>query len=174
MLCTFAGVRRSIKTSHNKSISVHVQYRKWFNSNKSRTFWSVINVNSRHTSIYTQCMCATIVTIFSYKRVHVFFFFWTFCGCSTARIASSNTVFKPFCVSAEHSRYFTAPISFCICNPCGYVMGASRFSFSFSIVSLSSRKSSFVPTRMMGVFGQWWLTSGYHYTGWGETITGGG
>ena len=66
--CTFAGVQRSIRTSHNKSISVHVQYRKWFNSNKSWTFWSVINVNSRHTSIYTQCMWATIVTIFSYKR----------------------------------------------------------------------------------------------------------
>ena len=108
-------------------------------------------------------MCVVAVAILSYKRMHVFFFFWTFCGCRTARIASSNTVFKPFCVSAEHSRYFTALISFCICSPCGYVMGASRFSLSFSIVSLSSRRSSFVPTRIIGVFGQWWLTSGYHY-----------
>lgn len=32
----------------------------------------------------------------------------------TARMASSKTVFKPFCVNAEHSRYFTAPMSFAI------------------------------------------------------------
>ena len=42
-------------------------------------------------------------------------------------------------------------------------IGASRFSFSFSTVSLSSRKSNFVPTRMIGVLGQWWETSGNHY-----------
>ena len=38
-------------------------------------------------------------------------------GQSTARMASSNTVFRPFCVSAEHSKYFTAPISFAIAKP---------------------------------------------------------
>lgn len=41
-------------------------------------------------------------------------------------------------------------------------MGFSFFSLSFSIVSLSSRRSSLVPTRIMGVLGQWCLTSGYH------------
>ena len=46
---------------------------------------------------------------------------------------------------------------------CGYVIGANRLSLSFSMVSLSSLKSSLVPTRMMGVLGQWWLTSGYHF-----------
>ncbi len=46
---------------------------------------------------------------------------------------------------------------------CGYVMGLRRLSLSFSIVSLSSLRSSLVPTRMMGVLGQWWLTSGYHF-----------
>lgn len=30
------------------------------------------------------------------------------CGQSTARMASSNTVFRPRWVKAEHSRYFTA------------------------------------------------------------------
>lgn len=45
------------------------------------------------------------------------------------------------------------------------MMGVSFFSFSFSIVSLSSRRSSLVPTRMMGVLGQWCLTSGYHWGG---------
>jgi len=39
-------------------------------------------------------------------------------GHNTARIASSNTVLRPFCVSAEHSKYFTAPISFAIAKPC--------------------------------------------------------
>ena len=43
-------------------------------------------------------------------------------------------------------------------------MGASFFSFSFSMVSFSSLRSSLVPTRMMGVEGQWWRTSGYHWT----------
>ena len=31
------------------------------------------------------------------------------------------------------------------------------------MVSLSSRKSSFVPTRTMGVLVQWWVTSGNHW-----------
>ena len=45
---------------------------------------------------------------------------------------------------------------------CGYVMGANLFSFSFSMVSLSSLKSNLVPTKMIGTFGQWCRTSGYH------------
>ena len=80
-------------------------------------------------------------------------------------MASSNTCLSPFCVRAEHSRYLTDPTSFIICRPWGYVIGANFFSLSFSIVSLSSLRSSFVPTRMMGVLGQWWLTSGYHCGG---------
>jgi hypothetical protein len=44
-------------------------------------------------------------------------------------------------------------------------MGANFFSFSFSMVSLSSRRSSLVPTRMMGVLGQWCRTSGNHWAG---------
>ena len=79
--------------------------------------------------------------------------------------ALSNTLSKPFCVSAEHSRYSTAPSSCCISCPSEYEMGLSLFSASFSIVAESSRRSSFVPTRMMGVSGQLCLTSGYHYRG---------
>lgn len=41
-------------------------------------------------------------------------------------------------------------------------MGASFLSRSRSMVSLSSRRSSLVPTRRMGVWGQWCRTSGYH------------
>lgn len=35
----------------------------------------------------------------------------------TARMASSNTVFKPFCVRAEHSKYLTAPMSRAMATP---------------------------------------------------------
>lgn len=38
-------------------------------------------------------------------------------GDSTARIASSKTFFRPFCVNAEHSRYLTALISLHIVRP---------------------------------------------------------
>lgn len=44
----------------------------------------------------------------------------------TARIASSKTFFSPFCVSAEHSRYFTAEISLCICTPAAKGIGCIR------------------------------------------------
>lgn len=43
------------------------------------------------------------------NMVHLFPLFFTGGGHSTARMASSNTVFRPRWVSAEHSRYFTAP-----------------------------------------------------------------
>jgi hypothetical protein len=52
-------------------------------------------------------------------------------GLKTPLIASSNTFFKPFCVKAEHSKYFTADISLAICTPWGYEIGAMRFSLSF-------------------------------------------
>ena len=63
-----------------------------------------------------------------------------------------QTMHLTSCVRAEHSRYFTAPISSIISKPCGYVIGANPFSFSFSVVSLSSLKSSLVPTNITGVF----------------------
>lgn len=88
----------------------------------------------------------------SMKHLRGFFGFGA--GHNTARMASSKTVLRPFWVNAEHSRYLTAPTSFAIESPCGYVIGARRFSFSFSMVSLSSLKSNLVPTRMIGTFGQ--------------------
>lgn len=45
-----------------------------------------------------------------YSSRHFLFLFFTGGGHRTARIASSNTVLRPRCVSAEHSRYFTAPV----------------------------------------------------------------
>lgn len=44
-----------------------------------------------------------------YSSRHFLFLFFTGGGHRTARMASSNTVLRPRCVSAEHSRYFTAP-----------------------------------------------------------------
>ena len=45
-----------------------------------------------------------------HKSRHFLFRFLTGGGQRTARIASSNTVLRPRCVSAEHSRYLTAPV----------------------------------------------------------------
>lgn len=44
-----------------------------------------------------------------YSSRHFLFLFLTGGGQRTARIASSKTVLRPRWVSAEHSRYFTAP-----------------------------------------------------------------
>ena len=49
--------------------------------------------------------------------MHRRFGFGLITGHNTARMASSKTVFKPFCVNAEHSKYFTEPISFAIARP---------------------------------------------------------
>lgn len=72
----------------------------------------------------------------------------------TALIASSKTLLRPFCVRAEHSMNLTALISLALAIPCSKEMGAWFFSRSLSMVSLSSRRSSLVPTKMTGVFGQ--------------------
>lgn len=54
-----------------------------------------------------------------YRIEHLRLFFGGMMGQRTARIASSNTVFRPFWVRAEHSRYLTAPISLAMASPCG-------------------------------------------------------
>lgn len=53
----------------------------------------------------------------SHRRTHLWDFFGGKTGHKTARIASSKTVFNPFWVSAEHSKYFTELISFAIARP---------------------------------------------------------
>lgn len=54
-----------------------------------------------------------------YRIEHLRLFFGGMMGQRTARIASSNTVLRPFWVRAEHSRYLTAPISLAMASPCG-------------------------------------------------------
>lgn len=85
-------------------------------------------------------------------------------GSSAAKIASSKTFFKPFCVSAEHSTYLTAFSSLASFSPCSTDMGFCLFLASFSIVVLSSLRSTCVPTSRKGVFWQWWVISGTHFS----------
>ena len=80
----------------------------------------------------------------------------------TYLIASSNTLLRFLCVRAEHSRYLTALISLATCTACSYCMGCILRWRSCSLTSGSSRKSSLVPTRMMGTPGAWCSISGYH------------
>jgi len=71
----------------------------------------------------------------------------------TYLIASSKTLLRFLCVRAEHSRYLTALISLATCTACSYCMGCILRWRSCSLTSGSSRKSSLVPTRMMGTPG---------------------
>lgn len=81
---------------------------------------------------------------------------------TTHRIASSKTLFKFRCVSAEHSKYFWALISLATMTACSYCMGAIFFCLRLSLVASSSLRSSLVPTRIIGTPGAWWSISGYH------------
>lgn len=101
------------------------------------------------------------------SNVH-FLFFGCSGGSSAAKIASSKTFFKPFCVNAEHSTYLTALSSRANFSADSTAMGFCLFLASFSIVPASSRKSTWVPTSRNGVFGQWWVISGTH---WNEKQT---
>lgn len=67
---------------------------------------------------YSTILFATLrvlETAIVYSNVQDFLLFGV--GGMAARTASSNTIFNPSCVRAEHSRYLLAPISFCICSP---------------------------------------------------------
>lgn len=57
--------------------------------------------------------------MWGYSSLQCFFFLGLGCGHKTARIASSKTFLRPFCVRAEHSRYLTAPISLAMASPWG-------------------------------------------------------
>ena len=52
-----------------------------------------------------------------HKKPHLDPFFGLGTGQRTALIASSKTVFRPFCFKALHSRYLTAPISLAMARP---------------------------------------------------------
>ena len=79
-------------------------------------------------------------------------------------LTSSNTSFNLYCVNAEHSTYLTAPNSFAIRSPSSLRTGDIRCFASFSRTELSSRRSACVPTIRQGTPGQWWCTSGNHFS----------
>lgn len=64
----------------------------------------------------------------------------------------------PFCVSAEHSTYLTAPSSRARRSPASGGTGRCFCRASFSSTAGSSRKSTWVPTIKQGTPGQWWCT----------------
>lgn len=80
------------------------------------------------------------------------------------RRTSSNTFFKFLCVSAEHSTYLTAPSSFANLRPSSSGTGVCFWRASFSRTVGSSRRSICVPTMRHGTPGQWWKTSGNHFS----------
>lgn len=67
------------------------------------------------------------------------------------------------CVRAEHSTYLTALSSRASLSPLSGHRGRCLFFASFSMVLLSSRRSTCVPTNRNGVRGQWWEISGTHW-----------
>jgi hypothetical protein len=77
---------------------------------------------------------------------------------------SSNTSFSLYCVKAEHSTYLTAPSSRAIRSPSSRLTGAILCFASLSFTELSSLRSTCVPTIRHGTPGQWWCTSGNHFS----------
>lgn len=77
---------------------------------------------------------------------------------------SSNTSFSLYCVRAEHSTYLTAPSSLAMRSPSSFFTGAILCFASFSLTFPSSRRSTCVPTIKHGTPGQWWCTSGNHFS----------
>ena len=77
---------------------------------------------------------------------------------------SSKTSFNLYWVSAEHSTYLIAPKSLAILSPSSLRTGCIRCLASFSRTCGSSRRSVCVPTMRQGTPGQWWCTSGNHFS----------
>lgn len=77
---------------------------------------------------------------------------------------SSNTSLSLYCVSALHSTYFTAPRSFAMRSPSSFRTGCIFCLASFSRTLGSSLRSTCVPTMRQGTPGQWWCTSGNHFS----------
>lgn len=84
-------------------------------------------------------------------------------GCG-ATLTSSKTSLSLYCVRAEHSTYFTAPSSLAIRSPSSLRIGCIFWRASFSRTAGSSRRSVWVPTIRQGTPGQWWCTSGNHFS----------
>jgi hypothetical protein len=76
--------------------------------------------------------------------------------------ASSNTSSTPVISLLLHSMYW-APIRSATAAPCSGVTGVRPWVLRRSIQVRFVRRSDLRPTRIRGVSGQKWRTSGYHY-----------
>lgn len=83
---------------------------------------------------------------------------------SDSRTGKRKGELTPFCVSAEHSTYLTAPSSRASRSPASGGTGRCFCLASLSSTAGSSRKSTWVPTMRHGTPGQWWCTSGNHFS----------
>lgn len=81
-----------------------------------------------------------------------------------SRLTSSNTSLSLYCVRALHSTYFTAPSSLAILSPSSFRTGCIFCLASLSLTPGSSLRSTCVPTIRQGTPGQWWWTSGNHFS----------
>lgn len=77
-------------------------------------------------------------------------------------MASSKTSATPFCSLAEHSTYL-APMRLATAWPCSGVTGVRPCVRRSSMQARLWRRSDLRPTRIRGVVGQKWRTSGYHF-----------
>lgn len=78
-------------------------------------------------------------------------------------MANSKTSETPFCSFAEHSTYL-AFILFATASPCSGVTGVRPCVRRSSMQARLVRRSDLRPTRIRGVVGQKWRTSGYHWS----------
>lgn len=85
-------------------------------------------------------------------------------GSSAATIASSKTSLSLYWVNALHSTYLTAPRSLAMRSPSSLRTGCIFCFASLSRTDGSSRRSVCVPTIRQGTPGQWWWTSGNHFS----------
>lgn len=153
------------KEGHLWSWSTHPIEKCWFLKFRNK---KLVNDIINNFIIETGSLCIHPITNDSvygyiYKMTQCRFFLGSG-GSRAANMASSKTFFNPRCVSAEHSTYLTAFNSFASFSPCSEVIGFCLFLASFSTVAASSRRSIWVPTRRNGVFWQWCVISGTHFS----------
>ena len=89
--------------------------------------------------------------------------YWSL-GIDNRELASSKTSFNLYWVKAEHSTYLTAPSSLAIRSPSSLLTGCILCLANLSLTAASSRRSTCVPTIRQGTPGQWWWTSGNHFS----------
>ncbi len=109
-------------------------------------------------TIIPSIIIATYIISYSFYNSKHFFFIFLFLlvsGFKDKRHASSNIGFIPVCCFAEHSKYLA--IFSLVCSP-----SPSEYVTIFLVDGSSSLKSCLVPTRIMGVYGEWWVISGCH------------